>query len=212
MRWIAGALAAFFLLAACNLPEPAADVGPSPAASAPSGAAAATPTPAASAIGGKITGSDPAGEVGLPGVRPKSVVIPAIGVRSTLMSLKLDPSGELERPKEFARAGWYDGGPIPGATGPAVIAGHVDSKTGPAVFWRLRDLKPGDQVRVELSDKSTVKFRVTQVTAYPKRKFPTSSVYGPTPIPTLRLITCGGDWEREGGYRDNVVVYAELVS
>lgn len=207
MRRIAGALLALFLFGACNQPAPA-EVSPTPEAAKE---AAPAPTPTSSPLG-KVTGSDPAGKVELAGVRPKSVQIPAIGVRSTLMSLKLDKSGELERPKEFARAGWYDGGPVPGATGPAVIAGHVDSKTGPAVFWRLRDLKPGDEVRVELSDKSTVKFRVAQVKAYPKRKFPTAAVYGPTPIPTLRLITCGGDWEREGGYRDNVVVYAELVS
>ncbi|MBM7790938.1 class F sortase [Tenggerimyces flavus] len=212
MRWLAGALVTLFLLSACNQPAPA-DVGPSPAATLanPATSTAGAPTPSSSP-GGKVTGSDPAGKVELAGVRPQSVQIPAIGVRSALMSLKLDKSGELERPKEFARAGWYDGGPVPGATGPAVIAGHVDSKTGPAVFWRLRDLQPGDEVRVELSDKSTVKFRVAQVKAYPKRKFPTAAVYGPTPIPTLRLITCGGDWEREGGYRDNIVVYAELVS
>jgi sortase (surface protein transpeptidase) len=45
-------------------------------------------------------------------------------------------------------AGWFTGGPMPGQLGPAVIAGHVDSRTGPAVFHRLRDLRPGDQIRV----------------------------------------------------------------
>jgi hypothetical protein len=208
MRLVAGALVALVVLGACNQPQASV---PSPHQASPI-AAAPSPSPSpSSSVVGEIIGTDPAGKVVLAGIRPASVSIPAIGVTSTLMALRLDADGELERPKEYERAGWYSGGPVPGAVGPAVIAGHVDSKTGPAVFWRLRELKPGDEVRVVLSDKSTVRFRVAQVRQYPKKAFPTASVYGPTPIPTLRLITCGGDWEREGGYRDNVVVYAELA-
>jgi hypothetical protein len=34
-------------------------------------------------------------------------------------------------------------------------------------------------------------------------------VYGPVPGPELRLITCGGEFDRSRQqYRDNVVVYA----
>jgi sortase (surface protein transpeptidase) len=197
---------ALLLVGACGAPQAAVRPRPSSSAVGTPSTTPLSPRPA-----GKVVGSDPAGKVELPGVRPAVVAIPAIGVRSSLISLRLDARGELERPREYDRAGWYSGGPVPGATGPAVIAGHVDSKTGPAVFWRLRELSTGDEIRVELSDRSTVKFRVAEVKAYPKKAFPTASVYGPTPIPTLRLITCGGDWEREGGYRDNIVVYAELA-
>ena len=39
--------------------------------------------------------------------------------------------------------------------------------------------------------------------------FPDAAVYGPTPDPQLRLITCGGDFDRSRrSYYDNVVVYA----
>ena len=47
------------------------------------------------------------------------------------------------------RASVFTGGPAPGETGPAVIAGHVDSRSGPAVFYRLGDLRPGDDITVE---------------------------------------------------------------
>jgi hypothetical protein len=42
--------------------------------------------------------------------------------------------------------------------------------------------------------------------------FPTISVYGPTPTPQLRLITCGGTFDPQTGhYLSNIVVYATLA-
>ena len=45
-----------------------------------------------------------------------------------------------------------------------------------------------------------------------KDAFPTATVYGPVPAPEVRLITCGGDFDRSSGhYRDNVIVSARLT-
>jgi Sortase domain len=141
--------------------------------------------------------------------RPLTVSIPAIGVTSSLLPLHLDAAGALVPPPDFVHAGWYTGGPAPGEQGPAVIAGHVDSRKGPAIFFKLRDLAPGDLVTVTRSDGRTVRFRVTQVERYPKDAFPRLKVYQPTPDPTLRLITCGGSFDyAKRSYRDNIVVYA----
>ena len=47
---------------------------------------------------------------------------------------------------------------------------------------------------------------------YPKDAFPTERVYGDIDHAGLRLITCGGAFDRAArSYRDNVVVYAGLV-
>ena len=44
---------------------------------------------------------------------------------------------------------------------------------------------------------------------HPKADFPTARVYGRTPGPTLRLITCSGTFDRATGhYLDNTVVFA----
>jgi len=60
---------------------------------------------------------------------------------------------------------------------------------------------------------SWVTFRVLTTRRYPKDKFPTDEVYAPTPNAQLRLITCGGAFDRSSGhYRDNIVVYAVLVA
>jgi sortase (surface protein transpeptidase) len=137
------------------------------------------------------------------------VEIPAIGVSSRLVRLGLAADGTMEVPGDDDLAGWFSGGPMPGQDGPAVIAGHIDSKTGPAVFSRLGDLRPGDTVRVRRADGAWLAFEVTGTARYPKAKFPTEAVFGPVPGPVLRLVTCGGAFDRASGhYLDNLVVTA----
>jgi Sortase domain len=143
---------------------------------------------------------------------PVRLAIPAIGVATPLVRLGRERDGSMQVPADFARAGWFAEGPSPGQVGPAVIAGHVDSGTGPAVFFRLRELRPGDTVRVELADGAGLRFVVEQARRFPKASFPTAEVFGPAPWAALRLVTCGGDFDRaRGSYRDNLVVFARLA-
>ena len=142
---------------------------------------------------------------------PARLRIPSIGVDSPLALLGVDGSGALVPPTDFARAGWFSGGPVPGDVGPSVVAGHVDSADGPAVFFRLRDLVAGDAIVVERADGTTVGFTVTRADRFAKDAFPSDDVYGPTSTAELRLITCGGEFDRAAGsYRDNVVVFARM--
>jgi LPXTG-site transpeptidase (sortase) family protein len=148
----------------------------------------------------------------LPASPPVRVEIPAIGVSSPLVRLGLNPDRTMEVPGDFQVAGWFTGGPQPGQLGPAVIAGHVDSRTGPAVFYQLRDLRPGDQIRVVRADRRVVRFKVDSVASYPKQSLPSEAVYGATTAPALRLITCAGTFDRSRrSYRDNLVVSATRV-
>ncbi len=138
--------------------------------------------------------------------------IPAIGVAAPLVPLGVNPDQTLQVPSDFAVPGWFQPGPEPGEPGAAVVAGHVDSRTGPAVFFALSRLRPGDEVEVA-GDRGVARFRVDKVEQYAKSAFPTLDVYGATRTPTLRLITCGGDFDRSTGhYQDNVVVYASLAT
>ena len=115
----------------------------------------------------------------------------------------------MEVPEDYSVAGWYTGGPRPGDRGPAVIAGHVDSKRGPAVFYRLGELRKGDLIVVRYPGRAEARFRVERTERHPKRAFPTARVYGDTAGPALRLVTCGGSFDRASGhYRDNVIVFA----
>ncbi|MEV0619770.1 class F sortase [Nonomuraea sp. NPDC050404] len=141
---------------------------------------------------------------------PVRLRIPAIGVSTRIIPLRLDAKGRLIAPTSYVRVGWNKAGPEPGERGAAVIAGHVDSKTGPAVFYRLPKLSKGDRVHVDRSDGSTVTFKVTRLARYPKNRIPNKEVYGPAKGAQLRLITCGGTFDRtRGSYRDNVIVFAQ---
>jgi sortase (surface protein transpeptidase) len=144
--------------------------------------------------------------------KPVWVSIPAIGIKQTkLIHLGLTRQGTLQVPKTTTVAGWFTGGPRPGAVGSAVIAGHVDSKTGPGIFFWLRALKPGDKVYVGRADGTMAIFTVTREHMYAKDRFPTKAVYGAVPDAELRLITCGGIFDRStGSYLSNVVVFARL--
>ena len=177
----------------------------SPGAPAPAAAevppAATVPAPVVAEAGTEETSA-----------APVRVRVPAIGVDSELLRLGTDPAGVLVPPDDPDRAGWFTGGAVPGDVGPAVVAGHVDWIEGPAVFVRLRELDPGDEVVVDREDGTAARFTVTGVGRYPKDDFPTEAVYGPTPRAELRLVTCGGDFDRSrGSYEDNVVVFARAT-
>ena len=145
--------------------------------------------------------------------RPVWLAVPAIGVRTRLVDLGLNRNGTLQVPASTTVAGWFTGSPRPGAVGPAIIAGHVDSRTGPAVFFWLRTLRPGERIYVGRADGTLAVFTVTSVRMYRKDEFPTAAVYGPVPDAELRLITCGGIFDESlRSYLSNVVVYARLTA
>ena len=196
-----------------GLATPAAAAGPSTAAPRPLPPPAA---PGADSGASQPVGPAPAaaGPV-LPEAEPVSVTVPSIDlVTPPLQYLGLLPDGSLEVPEDYDVAGWYRGGPTPGELGPAVVAGHVDSAAeGPAVFFRLAELQPGAEILVDRADGTTAVFTVDRVAQYPKDAFPTAEVYGDTDHPALRLITCGGSFDRaSGNYRDNIVVFARLAA
>ena len=142
---------------------------------------------------------------------PVRLRIPALHVDSGLDQLGVQADGTIEVPARFDVAGWYAGGPRPGQAGPAVILGHVDSKTGPGVFVGLRRVRIGTPVWVDRADGTSVRFTITRLSRVPKGDFPTDLVYAPSLDPTLRLVTCGGRFDRaRGSYRDNVIAYADL--
>jgi len=144
---------------------------------------------------------------------PVTIVIPAIGVSAPVVRLGLNADRTLQVPDSFAEAGWFTRGPEPGEPGPAVIVGHVDSVSGPGVFYRLRALKSGDAIKIGLKNGWTVRYLVSSHLAALKNDFPTKLVYGPSERPTLRLITCDGQFDTSTGhYVDNYIVFARFDS
>nr|WP_306239015.1 class F sortase [Ornithinimicrobium cryptoxanthini] len=178
------------------------------ASAPPAGAKAAAPT----APLGTSSPDGVNGEV----ARPTTLSIPTIDVKSLVNPLGLNADGTLEVPARgplYDQAAWFDGSPRPGQDGPAVLLGHVNGRGGvPSVFFRLAELRVGDQVVVDGTDGSPAVFEVYLTEQYPKDAFPTAAVYGDTEGAELRLITCAGAWDAGvGHYQDNTVVYARLL-
>jgi sortase (surface protein transpeptidase) len=192
-------LAAAALLAAlagCSAPQPG------------------TPGAAASGAGVQTTAQAPAASAAsLAASAPERLEVPSIGVASgPLLKLGLAADGALEVPADATTVGWFGLGPTPGATGPAVLAAHVDYAGVPGTFHRLSAVAVGDEIRVARADGTTALFTAYRVAQYPKSGFPTEEVYGDTPGAELRLITCGGAFDgTTRSYADNVVVYARLT-
>ncbi|MEN3302572.1 class F sortase [Pseudonocardia sp.] len=133
-----------------------------------------------------------------------------------LVPLGLDATGALDVPSGDAAAtlaGWYTGGPTPGERGPSVLTAHVDWNHRAGPFQRLRALARGDLVEVARADGTTATFEIQDVRRYAKDAFPTAAVYGDLPGAGLRLVTCGGSFDRGGrSYRDHVIAFAALVA
>ncbi|WP_018335049.1 class F sortase [Actinomycetospora chiangmaiensis] len=164
-----------------------------------------------------VSATPPPAPVRLPASPPTRIAIPAIGVDSVVNPSGLNPDGTLQVPApgpRYDQAAWYTGSASPGQDGPSVILGHIDSaKNGPSVFYRLAQLRPLDEFTVTRADGVVLVFRVNSVQQYPKDAFPSQEVYGPTPRPEMRLITCGGAFDDSTrSYRDNTVVYASRIA
>jgi hypothetical protein len=143
---------------------------------------------------------------------PVHLTIPRVGIDTNLLSLGLNPDGTLQLPPDdpHAPAGWYENLASPGEPGPAVIVGHLDAPHSEAVFFNLGALRAGDHIWVTRADHSVAEFTVREAGLYPKESFPSDAVYGPSDVPVLRLITCGGAYTPTG-YTQNVVVFAAMT-
>jgi LPXTG-site transpeptidase (sortase) family protein len=144
---------------------------------------------------------------------PARIVIPAISVdaKMTKVGVRNDGSGSMEVPP-YGLAAWFKGGPLPGAAGPAVIIGHVDSKSKPDVFNRLKDLKPGDQILVYDKSGDVATFVMDSGELVLKSELPTQRIWNQTTDAVIRLVTCGGQWDAaRGHYASNYIVYGHLI-
>lgn len=231
---MAGAVVALALVVAAQSgrgsPETAAAAASPPASSpadravadpevlAPAGAPSPTvpsgvPGPTTTGAAASTDPASPAGRSTSAAGTPVRVTLASIGVDTPLEPLGLQADGTLEVPATGFPAGWYTGGPVPGAVGPAVLAGHVDWAGEPGVFSRLALTAVGDVVTVTDAAGRVSTFRVSAVGHYPKTAFPTAAVYGDVDHAALRLVTCGGDFDPQArSYVDDVVVFADEVA
>jgi sortase (surface protein transpeptidase) len=135
-----------------------------------------------------------------------------LGIDTAVQWVGVDSEGRMGLPSNYADVAWFEGGPTPGTSGNAVIAGHFDSTTGPAVFFHLRDLSPGDELITLTENGQEHRFVVTELAVYNTAAAPLERIFGPADTPSLNLITCDGIFDRaRREYDQRLVVYATLA-
>jgi len=140
--------------------------------------------------------------------------VPSLKIDAPIVGLRLGPDRQLGTPPldKPKLVGWYKDGPTPGEKGTAIAVGHRDTKTGPAVFAALAQVARGSHIEARRVDGRTAVYTVDRVKVFDKAGFPDKEVYGPSRRPELRVLTCGGLFNRSTGYTSNVVVFAHLTA
>jgi hypothetical protein len=180
------------------------------------GGVSAPTTGDVAAVGRPFTVELPDAHKPLTAAKPQRVDVPSVNVRAPVVARGLDGDGAIDPPPygQAGTVGWYGGGTRPGAAGTSLFVGHVDTETRPAVFYDLSAVRPGEKVRVTRDDGSVAVFTVDDVQVLSRDRFDARKAYGPHEEgrAELRLITCGGTFDRETRtYSANVVVSAYLT-
>jgi uncharacterized repeat protein (TIGR01451 family) len=143
---------------------------------------------------------------------PYRIRIPALGIDTVVESVGVTAGGLMDVPGNLWDTAWLQTGVKPGASGQAVIDGHLDSVTGQAVFSDLHRLHPGDRIYVSDASGAELTFRATALQVEPLDGFPTLQVFGPAHGRFLNLITCAGTFDKtRRTYDHRLVVFAQLM-
>ena len=150
---------------------------------------------------------------------PMTVTIPSIAVQSHVLAVGMTAAHAMFAPEggpnspNWGDTFWYRGSALPGSSGTATLAGHIDDAYGRyAVFGHLSSLVPGNRIIIHYTRTGlTVIFKVTSTHAFTLAQSTSMPVldlmygYGPphgrAPMPAkdgrahLSLITCDGTWD-----------------
>ena len=145
---------------------------------------------------------------------PERLIIPILSIDARIQSVGTDAKGRMGLPTNFTDVAWYKHGPKPGASGSAVIAGHLDTAVDDkAVFAKLSSLKKGDDIYVTDKTGEKIHFRVTKKEVYDDTKAPLEKIFDQKGISArLNLVTCDGVWDPKAkNYSQRLLIYSERV-
>ena len=144
-----------------------------------------------------------------PVAAPTRVIIAALDIDGPVNPVGVNDAGQLDVPPDARSLVWYRHGSSPGGPGSAVIAGHLNWRGATGIFARLDETPLGATITVVYDDGSQRDFIVSAVELVPKPAVAVDGIFAREGEPLLRLITCGGEFEKAvRSYRSNVVVTA----
>nr|WP_294695044.1 class F sortase [uncultured Friedmanniella sp.] len=199
----------------------AAPAAPPPAAapSAVPSVAAATPAPRPARAAQAAPPSVPTVRATLqPAARakpaPARFAADRVGINLPVRAYGVDDQGLMRLPETVHEVAWYEFSAPPGQSrGTTVLAAHVDTVAdGLGPFAKLRDLRRGNELTVTDAAGKLRRYTVTAVEKVDKSEVPLDRVFRREGDAELKVITCGGSFNRRDGYSDNVIVTARPAS
>ena len=157
------------------------------------------------------------------GPPPTRMAIPRISIDAEVVTMNFEEGTNIPAvPSRGELVAWYDFTAAPAVGSNAVFTGHVDWQTAggapiPGVFYRLRELRIGDEISLTLEDGVSVTYRVTGNVATKYDDPNVGKSMNLTKKDVVTLITCGGSWVNDpskdsgGNYTHRIVVRAERV-
>jgi len=142
---------------------------------------------------------------------PVRIRIPSIALDAAIERVALTADGSMDVPKNPKNTGWYELGAIPGETGSAVIAGHVNWWNGvTGAFELLNTLKPGDKIEVQNDKGAVISFIVREIRSYDAQADAIDVFSSDDEQSHLNLITCEGIWDKNTSqYSKRLVVFTD---
>lgn len=147
---------------------------------------------------------------------PRAIYIDKIGVAARLLPMSVNADNSMQAPINTNDGGWYTGSAKPGQPGALVVDGHA-SKTGTnyGLFGNLDKLTVGDKITIERGDSTRFTYAVAYIEEVPEDHVDMKKVMVPygDAAQGINLITCSGEWTRDGKTLDHrIIVYATLIS
>ncbi len=142
--------------------------------------------------------------------RPVRVTIASVGLQAPIRPVGVAPDGQMALPADPEVLGWYRFGAAPAspAGGSVVLAGHLDStRFGLGPLVRLREVGVGSAIRIVTAAGQRHDYVVRRVERFDQEGLP-EELFARSGPELVRLITCGGAYDPETGYEENLVVTA----
>lgn len=145
---------------------------------------------------------------------PVHILVDKAGINADIVTMGI-VNGVMENPPGPWVVAWYRQTATLGEPGNVVLSGHVDFwNVGPSVFFNLRDLVEGDIITLVGENDSTWDYAVEWSQVLGNEELTSGKLQelvGATDVPSVTLITCGGEFDYANGeYLSRMVVRGRL--
>jgi len=146
---------------------------------------------------------------------PRYIKIPEIGVYARIKQTGITKNGAVAAPSNINDVSWFNESARPGnPNGSSLLLGHVSGWTASGVFKKIDKLTAGSRIEIDKGSGEKLMYEVTRTEKVPVDQLDMSKILASEVVGEhdLKLITCGGKYDRESKeYTDRVIVYAKFL-